>query len=69
MLQEIISSFCSFNTLVNPQAPLLVEASAVSEAPDHHDLGDSGVVDPPLSRLQEEVSFLSPAGRGLRVSV
>ena len=69
MLQEIISSVCSLNTSVNPQTPALVEASAVPVTPDHHDLGSSGVVHPPLSRLQEEVGFLSPAGCCLKVSM
>ena len=61
MPQELSSS-------VNPQVPGLVEARRVTVAPDHQDPGGAGVVEPPLTGLQEEVRLLSPAGGGLDIS-
>ena len=63
MPQEIISSVCSS---VNPQVPGLVEASSVSVAPDHQDLGGAGVVELLDLRPHEEVRLLALASGGLR---
>ena len=61
MPQELSSS-------VNPQVPGMVEARRVTVAPDHQDPGGAGVVEPPLTRPQEEVRPLSSAGGGLDIS-
>ena len=65
MPQELSSSVCSS---VNPQVPGRIEARRVTVAPDHQDPGGAGVVEPPLTGLQEEVRLLSPAGGGLDIS-
>ena len=65
MRQEIISSIRSSNASVNPHVPGLVEASRLTEAPDHQDLGGAGVVEPLLPGPQEHVGLLAPASCGL----